>query len=57
MARHPAIARTLYPALPDSPGHDLAARQMNGFGGIVTIEVDGDGAAAACVADRLQALA
>lgn len=54
MARPPAIARTLYPGLPDFPGHDLAARQMNGFGGIVTIEVDGDGAAAARVADRLQ---
>ncbi len=54
MARHPAIARSLYPGLPDFPGHDLASRQMSGFGGIVTIEVDGDGAAAARVADRLQ---
>lgn len=54
MTRHPAIARTLYPGLPGFPGHDLAARQMDGFGGIVTIEVDGDGAAAAGVADRLR---
>lgn len=54
MTRHPAIARTLYPGLPDFPGHQLAARQMEGFGGIVTIEVDGDGALAANVADRLR---
>lgn len=54
MTRHPAIARTLYPGLPDFPGHHLAARQMNGFGGIVTIQVDGDGAAAVNVADRLR---
>ena len=43
MARHPRIARVLYPGLPNFPGHDLAARQMSGFGGMLTIEVKGGG--------------
>src|SRR5205823_3987737 len=33
---HPAVARVLYPGLPDHPGHDLAAQQMRGFGGMVS---------------------
>ena len=53
MARHPKIARVLYPGLPDFPGHALAKAQMSGFGGMVTIEVNGDGAEATRVADRL----
>jgi cystathionine beta-lyase/cystathionine gamma-synthase len=51
---NPAIARSLYPGLPDFPGHDLATRQMDGFDGIVTTQVDGDGSAAARVADRMR---
>ncbi|HZS93434.1 MAG TPA: cystathionine gamma-synthase [Chloroflexota bacterium] len=35
------ISRALYPGLSDHPGHDLAAGQMSGFGGIVTIELAG----------------
>jgi len=33
---HPAIERVLYPGLPAHPGHEVAARQMSGFGGIVS---------------------
>ncbi len=33
---HPAVARVLYPGLPDHPGHDIAARQMDGFGGMIS---------------------
>jgi cystathionine gamma-synthase len=33
---HPAIERVLYPGLPDHPGHEVAARQMSDFGGIVS---------------------
>ena len=33
---HPAVDRVLYPGLPDHPGHDIAARQMDGFGGMVS---------------------
>ena len=37
----PGLRRVIYPGLPSHPQHDLAARQMSGFGGIVTIELDG----------------
>jgi cystathionine gamma-synthase len=33
---HPAVERVLYPGLPDHPGHAIAARQMDGFGGMVS---------------------
>jgi cystathionine gamma-synthase len=57
MARHPRIARVLYPGLPDFPGHALAKRQMSGFGGMLTIEVKGNGDDATRVADRLKLFA
>jgi cystathionine gamma-synthase len=57
MARHPKIARVLYPGLPGFPGHALAAKQMSGFGGMLTIEVKGGGDEATRVADRLQLFA
>lgn len=44
--KHDLVPRVLYPGLPGHPGHQLARKQMTGFGGIVTIEVAGglDGA-------------
>lgn len=36
LASHPAVAKVYYPGLPDHPGHALAAKQMRGFGGMVT---------------------
>lgn len=57
MARHPHVARVLYPGLPDFPGYALAAKQMSGFGGMVTIEVKGRGDKATRVADRLRLFA
>ncbi|GAC1321819.1 MAG: cystathionine gamma-synthase [Chloroflexota bacterium] len=41
-----AIRRVLYPGLPTHPQHGIAARQMSGFGGIVTLELRGGEAAA-----------
>jgi cystathionine gamma-lyase len=39
----PRVARVLYPGLPTHPGHDIAARQMNGaFGAMLTFEMHGD---------------
>jgi cystathionine gamma-synthase len=32
----PEVAQVLYPGLPDHPGHEIAARQMSGFGGMVS---------------------
>lgn len=40
VAGHPAVARLFYPGLPDHPGH-AAARQMDGFGAIVSLELVG----------------
>ncbi len=57
LAGHPRIRRVLYPGLPDFPGHALAASQMTGFGGMLTIEVAGDGAAATRVVDHLRLIA
>ncbi|MBQ0746283.1 MAG: aminotransferase class I/II-fold pyridoxal phosphate-dependent enzyme [Marinobacter sp.] len=54
MASHPAIKRVLYPGLPDFPGHSLAAQQMDGFGGVLTLEIEGGQEKAAKVADSLQ---
>lgn len=38
---HPAVEKVYYPGLKDHPGHEIAARQMHGFGGIVSFEVKG----------------
>ncbi|MGN6225927.1 MAG: cystathionine gamma-synthase [Dyella sp.] len=41
LERHPAIERVIYPGLKSHPQHALAKRQMDGFGGIISIEVKG----------------
>ena len=38
---HPAVSRVLYPGLADHPGHAVAARQMRGFGGMVSFVCGG----------------
>lgn len=38
---HEAVSRIYYPGLPDHPGHDIAAKQMSGFGGMVSFEMNG----------------
>lgn len=39
----PRVKRVLYPGLPSSPGHDVAARQMDdGFGAMMSFEINGD---------------
>ena len=38
---HAAVERVHYPGLPDHPGHDIAARQMSAFGGMLSFEVRG----------------
>jgi cystathionine gamma-synthase len=43
---HPAVGSVLYPGLPSHPGHDIAAKQMSGFGGMVSFRLrDGEDAA------------
>ncbi|WP_102419779.1 cystathionine gamma-synthase [Mycobacterium sp. 4858] len=41
LAGHPAVSTVLYPGLPGHPGHDVAARQMRGFGGMVSVRMRG----------------
>ena len=38
---HPKVARVLYPGLPTHPGHEVARRQMSGFGGMVAFVLAG----------------
>jgi cystathionine gamma-synthase len=46
LAEHPKVASVLYPGLPSHPGHEIAARQMSGFGGMVSFRLrDGEDAA------------
>jgi cystathionine gamma-synthase len=47
---HPAVGTVLYPGLPSHPGHDVAARQMKGFGGMVSFVLAAGEAAALEVA-------
>lgn len=46
LLEHPKVTHVLYPGLPDHPGHAAAARQMNGFGGMVSFRVEGGADAA-----------
>jgi cystathionine beta-lyase/cystathionine gamma-synthase len=41
LATHPAVKRVYFPGLPSHPNHDVARRQMSGFGGMVSFELDG----------------
>ena len=43
---HPAIEAVYYPGLPTHPGHALAARQMSGFGGMLSVALAGGASAA-----------
>ncbi|KHL01827.1 cystathionine gamma-synthase [Sinomonas humi] len=47
----PGVEKVLYPGLPEHPGHDLAARQMRRFGGMISVQFTGGEAAARKVAE------
>lgn len=59
LEQHPAIEKVLYPGLPSHPQHALAARQMSGFGGMVSVYLKGgfDAARRFCESLRLFTLA
>lgn len=44
LAAHPVVARVYYPGLATHPGHDVARRQMTGFGGMLSFELRGTAA-------------
>jgi cystathionine gamma-synthase len=48
---HPALEAVYYPGLPDHPGHDIAARQMKSFGGMLSVALRGGSAAARTFAE------
>ncbi len=52
---HPAVGEVLYPGLPGHPGHEVAAAQMRGFGGMVSFRVTAgaEKAVQACARTRL----
>ena len=53
LSTHPKVTRVLYPGLPAHPQHDLAKRQMNGFGGMLSFDV-GTFELARCVCNRVR---
>ena len=42
LQEHPSVTDVLYPGLPDHPGHEIAARQMRDFGGMVSFLVESE---------------
>ena len=55
LSAHPAVTEVFYPGLPGHPGHEVAAKQMRGFGGMVSFRVRGgeEEAVAVCGRTRL----
>jgi cystathionine gamma-lyase len=53
MESHPAISKVIYPGLKSHPGHELAKRQMDAFGGMVTIYLKGGLDAARAFLERV----
>jgi cystathionine beta-lyase/cystathionine gamma-synthase len=56
LAGHPRVEAVMYPGLPDHPQHELAKRQMRGFGGMLSFDV-GSFEAAERVCNRLKLMA
>jgi cystathionine gamma-lyase/cystathionine beta-lyase/cystathionine gamma-lyase/homocysteine desulfhydrase len=56
LASHPKVQHVIYPGLPTHPQHELAKRQMNGFGGMVSFDV-GSFAEAERVLNRVKLMA
>jgi methionine-gamma-lyase len=54
LAAHPAVERVYYPGLPEHPQHDVAARQLRGFGGTLAFEVAGGLESGSRVAEALE---
>ena len=57
LEQHARVYSVLYPGLPSHPQHDLARKQMDGFGGIVTFFIEGDLADARRFLERCEVFA
>ncbi len=56
LARDPRVTAVHYPGLPDHPDHDVARRQMRGFGGMICIDLGGSYERAVQTFDRFQVI-
>ncbi len=54
LAEHPAVKRVFYPGLKSHPGHEIARRQMKGFGGVVSFELKGGASATSRFLKRIK---
>ncbi|MEU2232385.1 MULTISPECIES: cystathionine gamma-synthase [Streptomyces] len=54
LTQHPKVTQVLYPGLPEHPGHEIAAKQMRSFGGMISFRVQGGEEAAVEVCNRAQ---
>jgi cystathionine gamma-synthase len=54
LAAHPVVETVYYPGLPSHPGHDIAARQQKGFGGMISFELTGGEPAVEAFLDGLE---
>ncbi|MCY0925942.1 cystathionine gamma-synthase [Streptomyces sp. H27-H1] len=52
LTRHPKVHKVLYPGLPEHPGHEIAAKQMRNFGGMISFRVTGGEEEAVAICDR-----
>ncbi|MFF9195219.1 cystathionine gamma-synthase [Streptomyces sp. NPDC014779] len=52
LTQHPKVTQVLYPGLPEHAGHEVAAKQMRAFGGMVSFRVEGGEEAAVGVCNR-----
>ncbi|AEW96197.1 MULTISPECIES: cystathionine gamma-synthase [Streptomycetaceae] len=54
LTAHPKVTQVYYPGLPEHPGHEVAAKQMRAFGGMISFRVAGGEEAALRVCDRAE---
>ena len=54
LSRHPKVTGVYYPGLPSHPGHEIAKRQMRGFGGVLSFTPRGPFSAIKTVLERLE---
>lgn len=54
LADHQGVDRVHYPGFESHPQHELASRQMDGYGGVVSFEIDGDGAEAKALIESME---
>jgi len=57
LKEHPVIKKVFYPGLKSHPGHEIAKRQMKGFGAIVSVELEGGIKAATSFLENLEVFA